>query len=215
MDTTLTLILNGSDNLYLSSIAFLATKIWIWFPLYAAIIYALVREHNFRQFLIITLALMATIFVADQVASGIFKPLVARWRPTHNPQISHLVDIVNGYRGGNYGFFSSHASNTAATTTFLALLFRHRSTSITLVCWTLINCWTRLYLGVHFLGDIITGLLFGNLIGSIFYIVCRHLLLHYAETSQHINHSPTRLSVISTIFLLTLVIITIPWYPVF
>lgn len=208
MDTTLTLLLNGSDNVYLNGIAMLATKAWLWIPLYAAIFYTLVREHSYRQFLIIVGGLLIAILLADQISSSIVKPLVARLRPSHDPSIMHLVDVVEGYRGGRYGFFSSHAANTSAITLYLALIFRNRRITVTLVAWTLLNCWTRLYLGVHFAGDIITGLVFGSTIGTVLYYAASRMV---DSKNMHRTYSATRLSVITSTFLLTLVVISIPW----
>lgn len=194
-------------------VAILATKTWIWIPFYGSIIYVLVREHTFRQLLYVFAVLILAILLADQVASGICKPLVARYRPTHAPAIMHLVDIVNGYRGGLYGFFSSHASNTATIATLLSLIFRHRKTIGALVIWSVLSCWTRIYLGVHYVSDLLTGILVGVTIGFIFY----HILLHALKRSNDLqgiyppHYSSTRLSTIETTFILTLVFITIPW----
>ena len=113
--------------------------------------------------------------LAGAVDDGIVKPMVARWRPTHDPQIGMLVDIVDGYRGGRYGFFSAHASNTMCIATFFCWLARSRRLSVTLVTWSLINCWTRMYLGVHFPGDILVGVLWGFCVGTGVYFLYRRL----------------------------------------
>lgn len=204
MDTTVLLFFNGSDNLYLNGVATLATRTWIWIPLYVSILYVFVREHNFRQLGYLLAGIVVGLLLCDQVASSIFKPLVARLRPTHDPSISHFIDIVNGYRGGNYGFFSSHASNTCFIATYVSLMLRQRSIAISLFAWCLLNCWTRLYLGVHYPGDILAGLVFGALIGW---------FSHYfvAKPHVHTHYSATRCSVITTSVLLSLVIVTIPW----
>jgi undecaprenyl-diphosphatase len=99
------------------------------------------------------------------------KPLVARWRPTHDPQIGALVDVVDGYRGGRFGFFSAHACNTFSIAVFFSLLVRSRLLTIALLFWSLTNCWTRLYLGVHFPGDILVGLLWGAVVGASVYLL--------------------------------------------
>jgi undecaprenyl-diphosphatase len=80
-----------------------------------------------------------------------------------------LVDTVDGYRGGNYGFFSAHAANTFSIAIFMSLLMRQRLLTIFLVCWSLLNCYTRLYLGVHYPGDITVGLIWGGLVGFCVY----------------------------------------------
>lgn len=182
----------------------MATRVWIWIPIYIAIFYVIVREHNFRDFAIITGGLILCVFLADQIASGIVKPLVCRYRPTHEPAIMHLVDVVDGYRGGHYGFFSSHASNTFAIFIYLSMLFRHRTLGISLFLWALLNCWTRIYLGLHYVGDIIAGIFCGLLVGVCLVYAIRRFVVPA-------NYSSTRLSVITNTFFITLVIITIPW----
>ena len=114
------------------------------------------------------------VLLAGAVDDSIVKPLVARWRPTHDPEIGVLVDVVNGYRGGNYGFFSAHAANTFSIAMFFSLLMRHRLFVCFMVAWSLINCWTRLYLGVHYPGDITVGLCWGALVGyTVYRLYCR------------------------------------------
>ncbi len=112
--------------------------------------------------------------LAGTVDDTIVKPLVGRWRPTRDPEIGILVDIVDGYRGGDYGFFSAHAANTFSIAIFFCWLVRCRLLSIALVLWSLTNCWTRLYLGVHFPGDILVGLCWGALVGTGVYFLYRY-----------------------------------------
>ena len=207
MDTALTLFLNGSDSIYLDGVALFATKPMTWIPLYVAILYVLVREHDFKELAFIVTTLLFAVLLSDQISSSIVKPLVARLRPTHDPSILHLVDVVAGYRGGKYGFFSSHASNTAVIATMLSCIFRNRKNTIVLVAWCVLNCWTRVYLGVHFVGDILAGLLFGSIFGVLGYV----FLVKYLPELKTTKYSATRLSIITNVFLLTLVILTIPW----
>ncbi len=206
LDTTITLLLNGSQNVYIDTFVMLATKAWIWMGLYAAMLYVIFREHDMRNFLAILAGLLLCVLIADQVSSGIVKPLVARFRPSHSPEIAHLVDVVNGYRGGRYGFFSSHASNTMAIAVFLSKVLRNKSVTLTLLTWSLLNCWTRLYLGVHYLSDILTGLVFGAFVGFTLYTIYRRFI----AVSTH-RCSPTILNIIPCTFLITLIVIAIPW----
>ena len=105
------------------------------------------------------------VLLAGTIDDTIVKPLVQRWRPTHDPEIGVLVDIVDGSRGGNYGFFSAHASNTFTVAVFLSLLFRHRLAGCLLISWAALNGYTRIYLGVHYFGDVLVGILVGIVIG--------------------------------------------------
>ena len=169
LDMQLTLWFNGSDSLFLDTFAMTATKTTTWVPLALLLIYVLVCMKNWKQALLVILSIALVITLADQMASGIFKPLVCRLRPTHNPELEGLIDIVDGYRGGRYGFFSSHASNTFGVAVLLSLCFRHRWFTLAICSWAVLNCWTRLYLGVHYLGDILVGVLWGCFVGWMVY----------------------------------------------
>lgn len=168
-DTQLTLLLNGSDSQWLDQFALVSTATITWIPLATLLVYVLVRNNKWENFLIVVLGIALAITLADQMASGICKPLVARLRPTQDPALAHVIDIVGDYRGGRYGFFSSHAANTCAVATFLALLFRNRALTIALYSWSLLNCWTRVYLGVHYVGDLLVGVLWGVFVGWVVY----------------------------------------------
>jgi len=130
---------------------------------------------KWRNVLLILAGAGLCVLLAGTVDDSIVKPLVARWRPTHDPQIGHLVDVVNNYRGGNYGFFSAHASNTFSIALYFCLLVRHRWLQVGLVTYSLVNCWTRLYLGVHYPGDIFVGLLWGTIVAVSVYSLVRYL----------------------------------------
>lgn len=175
IDRQFLLAVNGSSSLYLDHLVRTLTNGVTWIPLYLALFYMLLKNNDdMRRLLVVMGGVALCYLLAGAVDDGIVKPLVARWRPTHDPEIGMLVDIVDGYRGGKYGFFSAHASNTMSIATFFCWLVRSRRLSITLVVWSLLNCWTRLYLGVHFPGDIIVGLLWGFTVGtSVYFLYCR------------------------------------------
>lgn len=169
LDTALTLWINGSDSLWLDGFAMAVTATLTWIPAALVLIYVIIRHGEMKEILLTILAIGLCVLVADQIASGIFKPLVARPRPANDPLLMLQVDVVNDYRGGRYGFFSSHAANTFAITTFVALLMRYRALTVAMVSWALLNCWSRVYLGVHYVGDILCGTLCGILVGWLIY----------------------------------------------
>ena len=176
LDRQLLLAVNGSGSLYLDRVVVTLTHAATWIPLYLALFYMVLKNNdNFRRLLLVLGGVAVCYLLAGAVDDGIVKPMVARWRPTHDPQIGMLVDIVDGYRGGRYGFFSAHASNTMCIATFFCWLARSRRLSVTLVTWSLINCWTRMYLGVHFPGDILVGVLWGICVGTGMYFLYRRL----------------------------------------
>ena len=175
IDVQLTLLFNGSDSELLDTIAITATKTATWIPLGILLLYVLLKMKNWKNLLLVIVCIALAITLADQVASGIFKPWVARLRPSHNPELEGVIDLVNNYRGGRYGFFSSHAANTCALAVFLSLLFRHKLFTWLICSWTLLNSWTRLYLGVHYVGDITVGLIWGACVGWMVYRLYQYL----------------------------------------
>ena len=113
-----------------------------------------------------TIAIGLTIAFADQMCNSVIRPLVGRLRPSHpdNP-IAELVYIVNGKRGGGFGFPSCHAANSFGLALFLICLFRKRCLSIFILLWAFTNSYTRLYLGLHYPGDLLVGVVIGGLGG--------------------------------------------------
>ena len=175
LDHQITLAINGSSSLFLDGAASAATSTLTWLPLAMVLVYVIIRNNNLRNIIMTLLAAAVCIAIADQVASGICKPLFERFRPAQDPTLIHLVDVVNGYRGGRYGFFSSHAANTFALAMFISLVIRNKALTTGLFSWAILNCWTRLYLGVHFMGDILVGVLFGSLVGLTIYYLFRKI----------------------------------------
>ena len=182
MDKQLLLAINGSDSLFVDYLAKTLTTAATWIPLYVSLFYVVVKNNdNFRRLLCILACAGLCVLFAGTVDDLLVKPLVARLRPTHDFQIGMLVDTVDGYRGGKYGFFSAHAANTFSIAVFFSLLMRSRLVTLLLVGWSLTNCWTRLYLGVHYPLDILCGLLWGGSVGTGIYFLYRYVdrrLLH-------------------------------------
>ena len=192
-DKQLLLTLNGSDSLFLDGLATTLTYAPTWIPLYIALLFLVVKNNDSWQkvFLIVCCALLC-VFFAGSLNDMLVKPSVARWRPTRDDEIGALVDVVNGYRGGRFGFFSSHASNTFSLAIFFTLLIRSRLLSVSLVLWSLLNCWTRLYLGVHYPGDILCGLLWGAVMGTLMWFVHQQISRLIATTGSYISSQYTK-----------------------
>ena len=174
-DKHLLLALNGSHSLWLDNMAHVLTTATTWIPLYVALLYMVIKcNDNMRQVFMIICAVGLCVFISGSLNDMFVKPMVERWRPSHDPEIGILVDTVNGYRGGNYGFFSSHAANTFSIAVFFSLLVRSCWLTVFLVFWSFVNCWTRMYLGVHFPGDILCGLLWGCIVSTtVYYLLLR------------------------------------------
>lgn len=119
------------------------------------------RRKPWRQAVTMVLAVALVILVADQVSSSIIKHAVERLRPTHEPSLEAMVRVVNDYRGGLYGFVSSHAANTVGVTVLLCATMRYVPLTLSLSLWTVLVCYSRMYLGVHYPGDILGGAIVG------------------------------------------------------
>ncbi len=163
--------LNGSDSTFLDYFMWLYSYKLTWLPLYIFFLALFIYKyrHNWREWLLILASISLLILICDQVASGILKPLFERPRPTHHPDFKDQVDTVLGYRGGRFGFASSHASNVFGFATFCALLFRNRIFTLLIFTHALITSYSRIYLGVHFISDILAGMLIGVISGILVY----------------------------------------------
>ena len=168
-DQQLLLRLNGSDSLFWDNLMEGITSTVAWLPVGVVLLYLVVKNNTMREAGLVILFFALTIVVADQFSSSFCKPYFARFRPTQDPLLMYLVDVVDGYRGGRYGFISSHAANAFGFAMFLTLLFRNRWLGFTLFLWATVNAYSRIYLGVHFLTDIIPGIMAGIFFGYIVY----------------------------------------------
>ena len=175
-DKQLLLQVNGSESLYLDHLVRILTTATTWIPLYLSLFYIVIRNNETAlKIFLVLLGAGLCVLVAGALDDTFVKPTVARWRPTHDPEIGLLVDIVDGYRGGKYGFFSAHASNTFSIAIFFCWLVRNKLLSGAMIIWSLTNCYTRLYLGVHYPGDILCGALVGLLGATIVWLIYRRL----------------------------------------
>ncbi len=162
LDTQLLLFLNGNHNAFCDNFFWVFTHLPVWIPTFAAIVYVLIRSKKLDAIWII-LAMALTILLADQISSSVFKPLVARLRPTRDPALEGMVHIVRGYTGGKFGFVSSHAANSIGIALFTSLIFRNKLLTFSIFTWAIINAYSRIYLGVHYPLDIICGGIVGAL----------------------------------------------------
>lgn len=154
---------NGSNSVFLDGWMSALTSGFTWVALYASLFYLVVKNNEtMGQIMLVVGCALACVGLADIMADVIVKPLVERWRPSNDPIFKYDVSVVDGYRGTSYGFFSAHAANTFSLALFFCMLVRSRVLSVALVLWSFVNCYTRMYLGLHYPSDIVCGLLWGS-----------------------------------------------------
>jgi undecaprenyl-diphosphatase len=176
VDTDLLLWLNSAHNAFFDVFMMLFTGKWIWIPMYLSLAYLLLKNMTAKQAMMCIVAIALVIVVTDQMSSSLIRHAVGRLRPANleNP-ISSMVHIVDGYRGGRYGFPSSHAANSFGLVFFLYFLMRRSPLPAFMMVWAIVNCYSRIYLGVHYPGDILCGALVGLLGATIVWLIYRRL----------------------------------------
>ena len=184
IDRYLLLSLNGSDSLFWDGCMLVYTSMAVWAPLALMMLYVLMKNNNIKDFLLLLLLIALVATLTDQISSGFCKPFFARWRPTNDPMLMYAVDVVNETRGGKYGFTSSHAANSFGIATFMMLLIRNRALSVSLMTWAAMNAFTRIYLGVHYPGDILAGTVIGVVVGWAVYRLYVYIQNHKRRNSR-------------------------------
>jgi undecaprenyl-diphosphatase len=170
-------LLNGSDSVFLDNIMWIVSRTSAWFPFYFFVALFLFYNTVKKKAVLTLLFFVLTIVLCDQFSSGLLKPFFERLRPTHHPDFKDLVDIVHGHRGGGFSFISGHASNSFGFAVFLSLIFRNRWVTIVALMWATAISYSRIYLGVHFVSDVVGGMLAGTFIALIMYAIFIRLQL--------------------------------------
>ena len=163
-DTSLLLLLNGCHNEATDLLMWAVSSRLSWLLPACALIAISVR-HGWRQALLVIATLATAVLIADQLSSGLIKHTVCRPRPSHNTDLMSTIHILNDYRGGMYGFTSSHAANSVAVAVALGSVMKNRALLVVMLLWALLQSYSRIYLGVHYPGDILGGIIVGTLAG--------------------------------------------------
>lgn len=177
IDRALFLAINGAHNDSLDKVMWFASEKLTWLPLYLFLAYLIFRKFGKEKFLYFVSVCFLMILASDTLSSMVVKPATERLRPSHTPGLMELVHTVNDYHGGLYGFVSSHAANSFALAFFCILLFNKQWLTWLLLSYALLVSYSRIYLGVHYPGDVAGGSIIGSAIGCFaFFIVNKWII---------------------------------------
>lgn len=192
MDMQVLSLFNGSDNIMLDQMVQILTSGLTWIPLYVMLFFVVMRNNEtMGQIALVVGSAIFCVLFADGLVDGIIKQLAERWRPSNDPTFKYMVQVVDDIRLKGYSFCSAHAANTMSLAVFFSLLIRSKMLTITLVIWSLINCWTRLYLGVHYPSDILCGMIIGIIVGILVYLLYYKIYLRITPKINYISNQYT------------------------
>ena len=167
IDKSLFLFLNACHSDFWDPIMWWISGKSSWIFLYVLILVWLGVKHKWR-ILIIMLFVILLVTATDQISVHFFKNVFQRFRPCHNPELKQLVHLVHNHCGGKFGFVSSHAANTFGVAIFSSALIKNKYYKWFILLWAALVSYSRIYLGVHYPGDILGGALLGAGIGFLF-----------------------------------------------
>ncbi len=172
IDRFLLLFINGMHTAFLDEIMWFMSGKFSLIPLYLILLYFVKQQNSWQNFGLICVGIFLTVLISDQVSVNLFKEVFQRYRPSHNLEIwqqLHFYQTKPGeyYRGGLYGFISSHAANYFGMLAFVLPLFGNKLKWLKLLT-IFIGCivgLSRIYLGVHYPSDVFLGACIGLIIG--------------------------------------------------
>ena len=169
IDTELFLLINGANTSFLDIMMKWFSSILFWLPIYILIFYLLYLKYSTKA-LIVVLFILAAFGLADFTSVHLFKNVFMRLRPCYNPEIMDVINNIVGC-GGQYGFISSHAANSASVAGISVLLLSDRFKFIKIISaiWVFLVMYSRIYLGKHYPGDVIVGAIWGLFIAYLIY----------------------------------------------
>ena len=172
LERELFLMLNNFHTTFLDNALWLYTGMAVWIPFLIFFIVALIYGKPKKEWLPVIMGIVTVVLVGHLFVSGFFKPYFARLRPVFHPDFINDVKTIGDYTGGGlYGFISGHSTFSFGIAMFTSLLFRYKPYTIVVFLWALIMVYSRIYFGVHFLSDVVAGILMGLIVGiGVYYL---------------------------------------------
>lgn len=172
IDHKLLMLINSWNSPFWDNIMWWISDSKFGIPFYLLFIFIAVRFFGWKKGLIIIVLGLLSVGLSDLSAKYLFKEVFQRYRPSHNLLLSKYLHFVNDYKGGLYGFVSSHSANMFAIATTLGLFYKEKNKYLIywLLLWAAIIAYSRMYLGVHYPSDVFVGGLLGTSIGTIIYL---------------------------------------------
>lgn len=207
LDHELMLWLNYDGGTFQDAFWYTLSQIPSWIPLYITIIFVMLqpsdgqKQKRWMKFILLLLFTALIFAFTDRISAGIIKPLVQRPRPSHDGSIMDQLHFVNDYHGGAYGFVSSHAANCFGLAVWVSCLYKRRSLVTAMMLYAVLNCYSRIYLGVHFPGDIICGTILGILCGWLgYYCYTRFCQRFSIPQNKSVNPLPITIMLWASLF---------------
>ena len=202
---------NGSNSLFEDGLVSLLTSGMTWIPLYIALFYLVMKNNDtMGQIMLIVGSIILCIILTGGIDDIFIKPWIGRVRPCNDPDINAHLNLITGQVESGFSFFSAHAANTMSLAVFLCLLIKDSIFKIVMIGWSLLNGWSRLYLGVHFPSDVLFGFLYGAVLGIIIFSFYKRFYSEMSFQTTYISSQYTSsgyerkdIDVVLVVFLLT------------
>jgi len=172
LDKDLLIWFNSSHSPFWDVIMMFFTRIEFWIPFYILVAYQIFK-HKGKEAWWWLIGLSLLILFGDLISNYLLKNILQRFRPSHEPSLYGVVKLVKAYVGDKFGFVSSHSTAVFAFAIYTSRLFKNNLYATFITIWSLLIVYTRLYLGLHYPGDIIGGMALGLGVGYFFYRITR------------------------------------------
>jgi undecaprenyl-diphosphatase len=177
IDHDLLLLINGCHNAFMDELMWLISTKSFWIPFYIFLFYLTTKVFKRKRLAYVVLFILFSVLLSDLISVHLFKNIFQRYRPSHNALLEsklhfYLQSDGTFYKGGIYGFVSSHAANFLAliTSSWLLLKDAYPKLLFIMIAFALLVCLSRIYLGVHYPSDVLGGMIVG---------LCTSLMLYY------------------------------------